>query len=891
MTTAALNPVRTTCPYCGVGCGLLVGRGAGADAFEIRGDPDHPANFGRLCSKGAALGETLGLEDRLLYPEIDGRRATWDQALGAVADGFKRTIADHGPESVAFYVSGQLLTEDYYVANKLMKGFIGTANIDTNSRLCMASAVAGYKRAFGSDTVPNSYDDLEQAELLVLVGSNMAWCHPVLFQRIGQAKASNPKVRVVVIDPRRTATCDIADQFLPIRPATDVILFNGLLNYLRREDALDWEFLDAHTEGFGAAMRVAKETAPSIPAVAAACGLPEEDVAEFYRSFARTARTVTLFSQGVNQSSSGTDKVNSIINVHLATGRIGKPGAGPFSLTGQPNAMGGREVGGLANQLAAHMEFTPQDIDRVRRFWGAPRIAARPGLKAVELFDAIEAGAIKAVWIMSTNPVVSMPDADRVRSALRRCELVVVSDCAARTDTTECADILLPAATWGEKSGTVTNSERRISRQRMFLPPPGESRPDWWIVCEVARRLGFGDAFAYRSAAEIFREHAGLSAFENEGERDFDIGALAGLTDDEYECLVPVQWPLRAKADEQQKRPFADGRFYTDHGKARFVPTEPRPPKHLASGEYPLLLNTGRVRDQWHTMTRTGQSARLFGHNPEPFVQVNPADARRCGLSARDLVQLCGRSGRLIARVEITDDVRTGDVFAPMHWSSQFASSARVGALIESVTDPISGQPELKYAPVSLRRYQPAWYGFALSRTSLLVADDCSYLARAKGQDCWRFELAGETLPESWPAWARATLGFAEDWIEFSDASAGRYRGARVLGNRLQACLFVATDTALPSRGWLAGLFADDELSEAARIGILAGRATQGSLETGRVVCSCFSVGRTTLVRAIRTQELVSTEQIGRALRAGTNCGSCVPELKALLAEVRAVAV
>ncbi len=377
----------TTCPYCGVGCGVSVSRTA--NGFEIAGDVSHPANFGRLCSKGAALGDTLELDGRLLHPQIRGRRVSWGEALTGVASGFEQVIEEHGPDAVAFYVSGQLLTEDYYVANKLMKGFIGSGNIDTNSRLCMASAVTAYKRAFGTDTVPSSYEDVEQAELIVLVGSNTAWCHPVLFQRITEAKAANPEVRVVVIDPRRTATCDIADLFLPLHPGTDVVLFNGLLNYLRCEDALDWEFLDSHTEGFGAAMRVAKESAPSIPKVAQVCRLPERDVAEFYRWFARNGRTVTLFSQGVNQSSSGTDKVNSIINAHLATGRIGKPGSGPFSITGQPNAMGGREVGGVANQLAAHMDFEPEHVERVRRFWGSPTLARRPGLKAVELFEAM----------------------------------------------------------------------------------------------------------------------------------------------------------------------------------------------------------------------------------------------------------------------------------------------------------------------------------------------------------------------------------------------------------------------------------------------------------------------------------------------------------------------
>ena len=876
-----MTAVRTTCPYCGVGCGLTVTPAANAAGVEIRGDPAHPANLGRICSKGAALGETLDLDGRVLHPMVRGKRVSWDEALDAVAGGFARTIDAHGPDAVAFYVSGQLLTEDYYVANKLMKGFIGSANIDTNSRLCMASAVAGYKRAFGADTVPNDYTDLEQAELLVLVGSNLAWCHPVLFQRVTAAKEANPKLRVVVIDPRRTATCDIADLFLQIRPGTDVLLFNGLLNHLRREDALDLEFLDAHTDGFGAALRVAKDSAPSLSAVAAGCGVTEEELLELYRWFARTPRTVTAFSQGVNQSTSGTDKVNAIVNVHLATGRIGKPGMGPFSLTGQPNAMGGREVGGLANQLAAHMDFAPEHVERIGRFWNAPRVAARPGWKAVDLFDAVERGAIKALWIMSTNPVVSMPDADRVRRALERCDLVVVSDCVRDTDTTRCAHVLLPAATWGEKSGTVTNSERRISRQRTFMPAPGESRPDWWIVTEVARRMGYGAAFDYQSPATIFREHARLSAFENDGRRDFDIGGVAGISDEEYDDLQPFQWPR--PVGEAVGRLFSTGRFFTPNGKAQLVPTVPRAPASVPSVDYPLVLNTGRVRDQWHTMTRTGKSVRLSGHNPEPFVQLHTVDAARFGLSVGDLAEVRSPAARIVVRVDIGDAVTPGDAFVPMHWGSAFASSARVGALLAPAVDPISGQPELKCTPVSVRRYVPAWYGFVLSRTPLSLPAH-SYLAQARGAGYWRYELAGEELPASWPEWADALLGSRAARVEFSDAAGGRYRGANVADERLQACVFVATTKALPSRTWLATLFASEQLTDADRLAILAGRAAKGGAETGPVVCSCFSVGRSTLLRAIRSDELVSVEQIGKALRAGTNCGSCIPELKALLA-------
>jgi assimilatory nitrate reductase catalytic subunit len=876
-----MKSVRTTCPYCGVGCGLVATRAADG-SHDVRGDPEHPANLGRMCSKGAALGETLELDGRLLHPEIDGKRANWDEALDAVAHGFARTIAAHGRDSVAFYVSGQLLTEDYYAANKLMKGFVGSGNIDTNSRLCMASAVAGYKRAFGADTVPNDYADLEQAELVVLVGSNLAWCHPVLFQRLGAAKAANPQLRVVLIDPRRTQTAEIADQFLQLRPGTDVLLFNGLLNHLRKEDSLDLEFLDAHTEGFGAALRCAKDSAASIPTVASECGLAEDEVLEFYRAFARTPRTVTAFSQGVNQSTSGTDKVNAIINVHLATGRIGKPGMGPFSLTGQPNAMGGREVGGLANQLAAHMDFAPDNVARVGRFWNTADVAARPGLKAVELFEAVERGTVKAIWIMSTNPVVSMPDAERVRRALEQCKLVVVSDCVHDTDTTRCADVLLPAAGWGEKSGTVTNSERRISRQRAFLALPGEAQPDWWIVTQVAQRMGFVEAFRYESPAAIFREHARLSAFENDGARDFDIGAVAHISDADYDSLLPFQWP-RPAGVVAPPRLFADGRFFTPSRKAQLVPTPPRAPAYQPSSDYPLVLNTGRIRDQWHTMTRTGKSPRLSGHHAEPFVELHPLDAARFGLSFGDLAEVGTADARIVVRLQITDTVTPGQAFVPMHWGSVFASNARVGSLIAPAVDPISGQPELKCAPVRVRRYEPKWYGFALSREPLALPEQ-SYRAVARGAGFWRYELAGEKLPKSWPEWADAVLGPRAARIEFSDVADGRYRGANVEGNALQSCLFVAAAKSLPSRNWLATLFNSPALGDAERMAILAGRAPKGTLESGPVVCSCFAVGRSTLLRAIRGG-LVSVEQIGKALNAGTNCGSCIPELKGLLAE------
>src|SRR5215218_7052356 len=549
--------VRTTCPYCGVGCGVIARRDGLAGA-AIEGDPEHSSNFGRLCSKGSALGETLGLDGRLLHPMIDGRRASWDAALAVAAEGFARIAAEHGPDAVAFYLSGQLLTEDYYVANKLMKGFIGSGNVDTNSRLCMASSVAGHRRAFGADTVPGCYEDLDQADLLVFVGSNAAWCHPVLFQRMLKNRGERG-ARMIVIDPRRTDTATDVDLFLGLKPGTDTALFSGLFVDLADNGALDRDYIAQNTSGFDDALARARSIAGSVTATALATGLSEQDVATFFKMFRDTPRVVTLYSQGVNQSAQGTDKVNAILNCHLATGRIGKPGASPFSLTGQPNAMGGREVGGLANQLAAHMNFTPPDIDRVRRFWKAPRIATHEGLKAVQMFEAIARGEIKALWVIGTNPAVSLPNADAVSAAMKKLELFVVSENVTSNDTVAAgAHVLFPAQSWGEKSGTVTNSERCISRQRAFLSSPGEARPDWWIIGEVAKRLGFGAAFRFDSAADIFREHAALSAFENDGNRDFDIGGLKALSDEAFDMMAPVQWPIRLNA-QPQARFFAEG--------------------------------------------------------------------------------------------------------------------------------------------------------------------------------------------------------------------------------------------------------------------------------------------------------------------------------------------
>jgi len=876
--------IKTTCPYCGVGCGVLINLDE-QGIINVSGDPEHPANYGRLCSKGSALGDTLGMEGRLLYPEHKGDTCSWDDALNVVSTSLKNIIDEHGKESVAFYVSGQILTEDYYVANKLMKGFIGSANIDTNSRLCMSSVVAAQKRAFGADSVPGCYEDLERAKLIVLTGSNTAWCHPVIYQRIVKAKKDNPDLIVVLIDPRRTATADIADIFLPIKSGMDSTLFNGLLVYLQDHDESNNQFINNCTEGIDEALMQARQSSPDIQNVARQCELEEDDITRFFRLFARTERVVTVFSQGINQSSSGTDKVNSIINCHLLTGRIGRPGMGPFSLTGQPNAMGGREVGGLANQLAAHMELNnPEHRDIVQSFWQSPDIADQQGLKAIDLFDAIYEGKIKAVWIMGTNPAVSMPDSSKVREALKRCELVIVSDCMRDTDTTQFADVLLPAQGWGEKDGTVTNSERRISRQRSVLPIPGEAKADWWIISEVAKRMGHEKAFSYSEAADIFFEYVALSGYRNNGMRDFDISAWADMDYQAYDEMLPTQWPLITK-EKGTTRLFTDGRFFTASGKANFVAITPRLPAIEMNNEFPLVLNTGRVRDHWHTLTRTGYSARLSGHINEPYVEIHPKDASIFRLQDKSLAIVESQWGEVIVRVSLSEQQRVGSVFVPIHWSQQFASQAGVDVLVNPAVDPISGQPEFKHTPVRIQSYSPQWYGFILSRRKLKITN-ANYWVCSKGRGYWKYEIAGNDLQGDWAGCARNLLCSQEEavgWVEYFDNAKSRYRAARLTNDKLESCVFIGPDINLPERDYLADLFSKGELSDLDRASLLMGKPAANAEDRGPVVCACFNVGLNQITTAINDKQLKTPEEIGECLKAGTNCGSCIPELKKIL--------
>lgn len=848
-----MSLTRTTCPYCGVGCGVL----AGADG-TIKGDPDHPANFGRLCSKGSALGETINLDGRLLSPQISDRSTGWNEALDLVAHEFTSAIRDHGPDSVAFYVSGQLLTEDYYVANKLMKGFIGSANIDTNSRLCMASSVAGHKRAFGTDTVPGTYEDLEQADLIVLVGSNLAWCHPVLHQRIAAAKDARPDMQIINVDPRKTATSALADLHLSLEPEGDVALFNGLLTHLAEHDCLDLAYIDKHVGGCHAALETAGKSDPL------SSGLSGSELTYFYETWAASEKVVTVYSQGVNQSACGTDKVNAILNCHLATGRIGKPGCGPFSVTGQPNAMGGREVGGLANMLANHLDIENADHrDVVQNFWESPTICTQAGLKAVDLFKACADGGIKALWIMSTNPAVSMPDADNVAQAIENVPFVVVSDIMARTDTGDLADVLLPATGWGEKDGTVTNSERRISRQRAFLPAPAMARPDWDIISDVARRMGWEETFNYITPQQIFAEYVGLSRASGVFERDLDLSVFA---DADYAKLLPTQWPAN------NNRFFADGAFYHPDGKARMLPIS-APQPHARTG---FVLNTGRNRDQWHTMTRTGKAPKLGTHLAEPYVELHPDDAANMGLNYGDIVEIGNGDGRKLLRALVSDRTPKGQLFAPMHWTRQNSGAGWVNGLTQPVVDPVSGQPALKSCTVTASKFEAKWYAFAASVSQMNPSPQ--YAAIARSLTGWQAEFAGTDVPSNWLDAAQKLL-----CLDTSDASVMHGAQTHIAfhdRDRLVGLIFIASSPVRLARTHAISLIG----TQTPALYALAGRGGADQPDPGATICACLNVGLNTVQRAIASGA-ASVADIGEMTCAGTNCGSCKPELADLLAQ------
>jgi len=895
--------VRSTCPYCGVGCGVLIDVKAGQIA-DVRGDPLHPANFGRLCTKGATLHLTAQPTTRALYPGLrrdrgaPRKRASWDEALDLAAERFGRTIWEHGPDSVAFYISGQLLTEDYYVFNKLARALVGTNNIDTNSRLCMSSAVTGYKLTLGADAPPACYEDLDQADCVLIAGSNMAYAHPILFRRLEDARERNPALKLIVIDPRRTDTAAAADLHLPVFPGTDVALFNGMLHVLIWEGLCDLDYIGRHTEGFEALKQAVKEFTPS--SVAATCGIAEADLVQAARWFGGARAVLSLYCQGLNQSVQGTEKNAALINLHLATGQIGRPGAGPFSLTGQPNAMGGREVGGMATLLSGHRDpASTTDREEMARFWDIDELPATPGKTAVEIFDAMRDGQIKAIWIACTNPAQSMPDHAKVVEALQRADFVVLQEAYRSTETAAFADVLLPATSWGEKEGTVTNSERRISRVRAAVAGPGEARHDWRIAVDFARRLGprLGkDAerlFPYEHPEQIYDEHR-----ETTRGRDLDI---TGLSYAVLESRGPQQWPFPEGATTGKSRLYEDGVFATASGRARFIAAPCRALAEATDVRFPLHLSTGRLRDQWHGMSRTGTVGRLFHHVEEPLLSLNQQDMQRRGLSNGDLVRVSSRRGELRLRVQSAEDVRPAQAWLPMHWGSAFMQGGGTNVLLPSAFDPHSKQPELKHAAVRVEKLEYAWQVMALRSGDALSRLDsvrpllrefpyatCGLIGRDVPVLVFR---AAAPAPVADEAIVRldAALGLDDDVqvMNYQDKRRGVSKRALVLDGRLVGARLIGETTA---REWLKELIASGASAADARRWILAPIASTptGQTPRGRVVCNCFDVSEARIRAELGAG--ATLEQVQELLQCGTSCGSCLPELRRMAIETRGTA-
>ena len=902
---------RSTCCYCGTGCGVVIKSEAGR-VVDVFGDPDHPSSRGKLCSKGSTLHLTMApgaMAARARFPEMrrardaPRERATWDAALDHVAERFARIIAAHGPDAVAFYVSGQLLTEDYYAFNKLAKGLVGTANIDTNSRLCMSSAVSGYIRTLGADAPPSCYDDIEHAHTLFIAGSNAAIAHPVLFRRIEAAKARRPGMRLVVVDPRRTETAAFADLHLPILPGTDVALFHAMLHVMLWEKLVDERFIAAHTEGFDALRNAVRDLSPR--AASEICGVRAEDIVTAARWFAGAA-TLSMYCQGLNQSASGTDKNAALINLHLATGQIGRPGTGPFSLTGQPNAMGGREVGGLATTLAAHRDpANPEHRAEMARLWKVDRIPDTPGLTAVELFDALAAGTVKAVWIACTNPAQSMPDLARVASALRAAELVVLQEAYTDTETAPFADVLLPAASWGEKEGTVTNSERRISRVRAAVPAPGEARPDWEIACDFARRLETRmdkphSIFPFTVPEQLWNEHR-----EATRGRDLDI---TGLTYAKLEDDGPQQWPFPSGAASGAERLYGDGVFATPDGRARFSAAAYRPVAEPVDARYPLRLTTGRLRDQWHGMSRTGKVASLFGHEPEPRLSMNGNDMARRGIETGDLVRVESRRGALHVVARPDGAIRSGQAYLPMHWGKRFlggSASHGTNTVTCGAVDPTSRQPELKHAAVRITRAEFSWQvvafgevgadSIAATLQALQALQSSVGFASAVPMGRDRpgvvFRAAHEGAPpEGWLHSLDRVFGLDDvEALHYEDRRRGHSRRIRIAGDRLLAVRLAGEAGAITSGEWLRDwLLSARSVAEVRRLLLSpATYAPSGFVLSGKVVCQCFNVTESDILAtlaALQGDDAQRLAQLSGRLKCGTNCGSCVPELRALVA-------
>jgi len=929
-----VRSTRSTCPYCGVGCGVII-HSEGDRITGVSGDPDHPANAGRLCSKGQTLHLTadpvVQRQTRLLQPLHRTQRGGparpvhWEAALDLAAERIGGIVQQHGADAVGFYVSGQLLTEDYYVFNKLVKGLLGSNHIDTNSRLCMSSAVAGYKLTLGADAPPACYDDVQHAGCLFVAGSNAAYAHPVLFRRIEDARQQQPAMKMVVVDPRRTDTATQADLHLAIQPGTDVMLFHGLLHLMLDRGWVDEAYIANHTTGFEALQALVGGCTPA--RVAEVCGVKEADLLTAARWFAWggndpsavRAATLSLYCQGLNQSQSGTAKNASLINLHLATGQIGRPGAGPFSLTGQPNAMGGREVGGLANLLSAHRDLAnPQHRAEVAALWGVPDVPSKPGLTAVEMFQAAADGQVKALWIACTNPAQSMPDQTTVRRALERAEFVVVQEAFATAATADFADLLLPATTWGEKDGTVTNSERRITRVRPAVPAPGQARHDWRIGVDLAHRLearlrpGQPTLFPYDRPEAVWNEHR-----ESTRGRDLDITGLS------YGALeeAPQQWPLPEGQTTGRPRLYEDGIYPTADGRARFAALPWQPVAEERASEFPFSLTTGRLRDHWHGMTRTGTLGRLFGHVPEPRIELHPDDLPPLGLQPGDLVQVTSKRGRIVVPVQVDDGVSPGQAFMAMHWGSEYLSGrdhdgrplAGVNALTTSAHCPRSKQPELKHAAV---RIEPAGLDWSLLAAAWLPADAVLSAREALrrllpelafascvpfGHDGTGLLLrAADAAPPDPALLARITALLGLDVttaLAYSDAARGQWR--RVLttndnGRRLDGFL-LAGDTR--AEAWLLPMLLQRDAVQAdARALLLPGaQSPQPARARSPQVCGCHAVDAASIDAALAQQapdlsEDARLQALQAGLRCGTGCGSCVPELRQRIRTVTASA-
>ncbi|MEO0338480.1 MAG: molybdopterin-dependent oxidoreductase, partial [Bacteroidota bacterium] len=695
---------KTTCSYCGVGCGIIVKKNK-LGTIKVEGDPDHPVNKGMLCSKGMNLHYTVqDSSDRLLYPQMRWsknhpmERVSWDTAFERAASVFRSIIQRHGPDSVGFYVSGQCLTEEYYLVNKLTKGFIGTNNIDTNSRLCMSSAVTAYKKTFGEDSVPISYDDIELADCFLIAGANPAWCHPILFRRLEKQKEENPMTKIIVVDPRKTQTCAIADLHLQINPGTDVVLYNAIARRIIETKLLDKKFIEAHTEFYENYRRSVMDT--SIRKAAEICGIKADYIRKAAEYIGRAEGFISMWAMGLNQSVIGVDKNCALINLSLLTGQVGRPGSGPFSLTGQPNAMGGREVGGMATLLAAHRKLSdPAHRKEVSQFWGGKEISPNPGLTATRMFEALETGKLKAIWIICTNPVVSLPQSRKVEEALKKANFVVVQDISNRSDTVAYADLVLPAAGWAEKEGTMTNSDRRISYLPKIVDPPGEALPDTEILWRFAQKMGY-NGFAYNSVSEVYDEYKRLTKSTN-----IDISGLSHKRlQQEGTFQYPVPWDDHAGT----KRLFKDRQFYTPTKKAWFnTSTNYLNLSEKESEDFPLVLTTGRIRDQWHTMTKTGKVNKLLKHLPEPFLEIHPDNAEKRGLKEGDLACVRSRRGEVRVKVKITNTIKTGVVFLPMHWGKILGKDfGRANNLTNPLLDARSLQPDYKYSAVQVVKFK-----------------------------------------------------------------------------------------------------------------------------------------------------------------------------------------